>query len=72
MSSRVSAQSLALACMSAVVDLQPSLLPSLHPYLPFTTAHDPKLKSRVVKVSQGRRKGNGLLRRRMGGEDGRG
>ena len=47
---RVSAQSLALACITAAVDLQPSLLVSLDTLTPFTTAQDPKLRSRAAKV----------------------
>ncbi len=47
---RVSAQSLGLACATAAVDLAPWVLPSLSPVTPFTTAGDPKLRNRAVKV----------------------
>ncbi len=47
---RVSAQSLGLACVTAAVDLSPSVLSSLTPLIPFTTAGDPKLRNRAVKV----------------------
>ena len=77
MSGRVSAQSLALACVCAAVDLQPSLLPSLQPLLPFTSSSsDPKLKSRAMVVSQrGRWKrggeGGSVGREGVEGEGGR-
>lgn len=49
---RVSAQSLGLACITAAVDLAPSVLLSLDLLIPFTTAGDPKLRNRAVKVSK--------------------
>ena len=48
---RVSAQSLGLACITAAVDLAPSVLLTLDLLIPFTTAGDPKLRNRAVKVS---------------------
>ena len=53
--SRVSAQSVALACVAAATDLHPPVLPSLEPVAPFLGASDPKLRSRATKVSHSRK-----------------
>ena len=48
---RVSAQSLGLGCITAAVDISPTILPTLESLEVFAFADDPKLRCRFIKVS---------------------
>jgi hypothetical protein len=50
-STRVSAQSLGLACITSAVEINPHVMTSLDPISRFLVAHDPKLRSGVAKVN---------------------